>query len=143
MTQDTKKLGTSSGQRKNGQTSRAQLTEHVPAAAFLNCDGLAAVDVAQSGEVSEAMVSSCGADEGRVGRATRSSPLRCSDCTDLVHELSNVMTGVMVNAQLLDWRLPPYSRLKRPIHEMERNAQRARELLKALLRRLGDNLPTS
>ncbi len=69
----------------------------------------------------------------------RSSQLRCSDCAGLVHELSNTVTAVLMNAQLLGWRLPPYSRLKRPVLELERNAQRSSELLKRLSRQFGDN----
>jgi hypothetical protein len=104
-----------------------------------NLAGFSAFNLERSVEACEATVSSCDEDGGRDVKAPRSSPLRCSDCGDLMHELSNVMTGVVVNAQLLDWRLPPYSRLKRPVHEIERNAQRAHELLKSLLRRLGDS----
>jgi hypothetical protein len=62
--------------------------------------------------------------------------LQCSDCEDLLHELSNVVTGVLMNAQILECRLPPYSHLKRSVREMERNAQRGSELLKRLMRPL-------
>ena len=86
-----------------------------------------------------AAISSCGAGEERMADTPRSSPLRCSDCTDLVHDLANVVTGLSVNAQLLRWKLPPYSRLKRPVLEMERNAQRGGELLKRLLRLLKED----
>ena len=58
------------------------------------------------------------------------------ECTDLVHELANTTTAVLINAQLLGWKLPPYSRLKRPVREIERNAQRGSELIKRLLSRL-------
>jgi hypothetical protein len=58
------------------------------------------------------------------------------DCADLVHELANTTTAVLINAQVLDWKLPPYSRLKRPLREIERNAHRGSELMKQLLRRL-------
>ncbi len=93
-------------------------------------------DLGQGGWASEA-VSSCGAGEGRDTETSRSSQFRCSDCAALVHELSNRMTTVLMNAQLLEWRLPPYSRLKRPVLEVERNAQRGGELLKQLRRQLG------
>jgi hypothetical protein len=62
--------------------------------------------------------------------------LQCSDCEDLLHELSSVVTGVLMNAQVLEWKLPPYSHLKRSVREVERNAQRGGELLKRLMRRL-------
>lgn len=56
---------------------------------------------------------------------------------ETVHALSNVMTAVLMNSQVLDWKLPPYSRLKRLVREIERNAQRGGELLKRLQRQLG------
>jgi len=95
--------------------------------------------LSESSEALQAIVSSCGASEEHASVTACSSLLRCGDCRELAHELSNVMTAVIVNAQLLDWRLPPYSRLKRPVHEMERNAQRARELLRSLQRRMGES----
>lgn len=89
----------------------------------------------ESGRACEA-ASSCGADGERITETLRSSQLRCGDCSELLHQLSNTMTGVLMNVQLLGWKLPPYSRLKRPVLEVERNAQRAGELLKRLLQRL-------
>jgi len=53
---------------------------------------------------------------------------------DTLHELANAVTAVLINAQVLDWKLPPYSRLKRPVREIERHAQRGGALLKRLLR---------
>jgi hypothetical protein len=58
------------------------------------------------------------------------------DWADLMHELANTTTIVLMNAQILGWKLPPYSRLKRPLREIERNAQRGSELMKRLLNRL-------
>jgi hypothetical protein len=48
------------------------------------------------------------------------------------------MTSVLTNAQMLGWKLPPYSHLKRPVRQVERSAQRGAELLKCLMRKLGD-----
>ncbi len=96
------------------------------------------LDLGQSSWVSEA-ISSCGAGEGRDAKTPRSSQLRCNDCAGLVHELSNTMTAVLMNAQLLEWKLPPYSRLKRPVLEVERNAQRGGELLKRLRHQFGES----
>ena len=56
--------------------------------------------------------------------------------TDLLHQLANTTTGVLINAQVLGLKLPPYSHLRRPLREIERNAQRGGELMKSLLRRL-------
>lgn len=89
-----------------------------------------------SGSPGEAVVSSCGDQSGRVAQAARPFLLQCSDCGEILHELSNVVTGVLLNAQVLEWKLPPYSHLKRSVRELERNAQRGSELLKRLQRRL-------
>ncbi len=94
------------------------------------------VSQCESGSQREAMVSSCGDSKGRVPEMARPLRLQCSDCEDLLHELSNVVTGVLMNAQVLEWKLPPYSHLKRSVREVERNAQRGSELLKRLMRRL-------
>ncbi|MGA8874858.1 MAG: hypothetical protein WCC25_24135 [Candidatus Korobacteraceae bacterium] len=55
-----------------------------------------------------------------------------------MHQLSNVITPILMHAQMLEWKLPPYSHLKRSVRELERNARRGSELLKALMRRAGD-----
>ncbi len=88
------------------------------------------------GRQGEATGSSCGDSKGRVPEMARPLRLQCSDCEELLHELSNVMTGVLMNAHVLEWKLPPYSHLKRSVREVERNAQRGGELLKRLMRRL-------
>jgi hypothetical protein len=84
------------------------------------------------------VISSCGAGEGRDTETLRSSQLRCGNCADLVHELANTMAAVLLNTQLLEWKLPPYSRLKRAVLEVERNAQRGGELLKRLRQKFGE-----
>jgi hypothetical protein len=66
----------------------------------------------------------------------RSSHAFSRDCAGLVHELANTITAVLVNVQVLGWKVPPYSRLKRPLREIERNAQRGGELMKRLLTHL-------
>lgn len=72
--------------------------------------------------------------DGRQGVAgTQSSAAGCNHCTDALHELANTITAVLMNAQVMEWRLPPYSRLKRPAREIERHAQRSSELLRRLL----------
>jgi hypothetical protein len=81
------------------------------------------------------MSSSCGEHEGHAQEKACPSSLTCNDCVEVLHELANLMTGVMVNAQVLGWKLPPYSHLKRPVREVERNAQRGGELLKRLMLR--------
>jgi hypothetical protein len=96
----------------------------------------AAVDSGSDSGACEAVVSSCG-DQGRVLETARPWRLQCGDCEELLQELSHLITGVLTNAQLLAWKLPPYSHLKRSVREMERSAQRSSELLKRLTRRLG------
>jgi len=86
----------------------------------------------------EAMASSCGDSKGRAPEMARPLRLQCRDCEDLLHQLSNVITPILMHAQMLEWKLPPYSHLKRSVRELERNARRASELLKALVRRAGD-----
>jgi len=90
----------------------------------------------ESGWQCEAMASSCGGSKGGVAETARPLRLQCGDCEELLHELSNVITGVLMNAQVLEWKLPAYSHLKRSVREVERNAQRGGELLKRLMRRL-------
>ncbi len=86
----------------------------------------------------EAMASSCGDSEGHVSGMACPSQLPLEGCADLLHELSNLITGVLLNAQMLEWKLPPYSHLKRPVREVARNAQRGSELMKRLQRRCAD-----
>ncbi len=83
-------------------------------------------------EISE-MSSAGQAREERDRGNPRSSRAFSDDCENLVHELANTITAVLVNVQVLGWKLPPYSRLKRPLREIERNAQRGGELMKRLL----------
>lgn len=54
---------------------------------------------------------------------------------DTLHQVANAMTTVMINAQAVGWKLPPHSRVKRQVREIERSAQRGGELLKSLLQR--------
>jgi len=60
----------------------------------------------------------------------------CNDCAEILHGLNNVLASMLLNAQVLEWKLPSYSRSKRYLHEIERNAQRGGELVKQLLVRL-------
>lgn len=83
------------------------------------------------------MFSSCDKARECVRQRPHSSRLPCGECAEALHDISNIMTAVLVNARILGWKLPPYSHLKRPVHELERNAQRGGELLKVLARRLG------
>jgi hypothetical protein len=60
----------------------------------------------------------------------------CDDCAEILHGLNNVLASMLLNAQVMEWKLPSYSRSRRYIHEIERNAQRGGELVKRLLERL-------
>ncbi len=67
-----------------------------------------------------------------VSTAAQPSSLTAAEYHKVLHALTNIMTGLLMNAQLLDWKVPPYSRLKRYVREIERNAQRAAELANRL-----------
>ena len=84
------------------------------------------------------MSCSSGDQEGYVVEKACPSSSDCHECAELLHELSNVMTSVLTNAQVLGWKLPPYSHLKRPVREMERGAQRSGELLRRLMQRCSE-----
>jgi hypothetical protein len=89
-------------------------------------------------EIEALASSSCGDGKGCVPEIAHPLRLQCGDCAQLLHQLSNVITPILMHAQMLEWKLPPYSHLKRTVRELERNARRAGELLKALTRRAGD-----
>jgi hypothetical protein len=59
-----------------------------------------------------------------------------TDCTEILHDLGNVLSGMLVNAQVMQWKLPAYSHSKRYVREIERGAQRGGSLLQQLIRRL-------
>ena len=82
--------------------------------------------------------SSCGDGKGRDPETARPLRLQCGDCEELLHELANVITGVLMQSQITAWKLPPYSHVKRSVREIERNAQRGSELMKRIMRRIGD-----
>ena len=52
---------------------------------------------------------------------------------DTLHELANSVTALLLNTQILDWKLPPYSQLKRTVCEIERHAQLSSALVRRLL----------
>ena len=62
-----------------------------------------------------------------------SSPLTCESCIAVLHDLNNVFAAVLINAQVMECKLPSYSRSKRYIHEIERGAQRGGALVKRWL----------
>src|SRR5664279_3499615 len=64
-------------------------------------------------------------------------------CAETLHGLNNVLASMLLNAQVLEWKLPSYSRSRRYLHEIERNAQRGGELVKQLLRQLEARCPAA
>jgi len=58
------------------------------------------------------------------------------ECAEILHGLNNVLASMLLNAQVMEWKLPFYSRSRRYLHEIERNAQRGGELVRRLLERL-------
>jgi len=63
-------------------------------------------------------------------------PMATEYCIDILRDLNNTFAAVLMNAQVLDGKMPSYSRSKRYVHEIERSAQRGGALLKRLLDRL-------
>src|SRR6516165_3873408 len=57
----------------------------------------------------------------------------CGQQAEILHGLNNVLVSILLNAQLIEWKLPTYSHLRRNVHEIERSARRAAVLLKRLL----------
>jgi len=53
-------------------------------------------------------------------------------CCDILHGLNNALVSILLNAQVIEWKLPSYSRLKRNVHEVERSAQRGGLLVQRL-----------
>lgn len=51
---------------------------------------------------------------------------------ELLHGLNNVLVSVLLNAQLIEWKLPSYSGMRRSVHEVERSAQRGAVLVNRL-----------
>ena len=53
-----------------------------------------------------------------------------------LHDLNNVFVSILLNAQVIEWKLPSYSRIRRNVHEVERSAQRGGLLVKRILQQL-------
>jgi hypothetical protein len=51
---------------------------------------------------------------------------------EILHALNNVLVSIVLNAQIMEWKLPSYSRMRRNTHEIQRSAQRAGVLLKRI-----------
>jgi hypothetical protein len=83
-----------------------------------------------------------GSEEGAAAIVERE--ISCGQQAEIMHGLNNVLVSIMLNAQLIGWKLPSYSRLRRNVHEIERSAQRAGKLLKRLMaeERLRENPAT-
>ena len=75
----------------------------------------------------------------RHGPHASGSSVVCDECSEILHGLNNVLASMLLNAQVMEWKLPSYSRSKRYLHEIERSAQRGGELVKRLLVRLPDS----
>src|SRR5271157_4930638 len=53
----------------------------------------------------EAITSSCGDGKGCVAEMAHPLRLQCGDCEELVHQLANVITPILMHAQMLEWKL--------------------------------------
>lgn len=78
-------------------------------------------------------VTSLGQSGGENARLEPPSPPTTEYCVETLRDLSHAFAAVLMNAQVLDGKLPSYSRSKRYIHEIERSAQRGGAILKRLL----------
>jgi hypothetical protein len=85
---------------------------------------------AEAAPVSNQIESTC------KGQCASDRAARCGECAEIFVGLNNALASVILNAQVMEWKLPSYSRSKRYLHEIERNAQRGGELVKRLLGRL-------
>ncbi len=82
------------------------------------------------------VVSSLGQSGGESAQLTpQPSPPASEYCIEVLRDLSSTFAAVLINAQVLDGKMPSYSRSKRYVHEIERSAQRGGALLKRLLER--------
>jgi hypothetical protein len=99
----------------------------------------AALDEANDIPASVSCLCGTGAVGCSIGQSEKSNVTapRCSHGSrgraDAMHDLASTITAVLINAQMLEWKLPPYSRLKRLVREIERHAQRSGALVKGLL----------
>lgn len=59
----------------------------------------------------------------------------------ILHDLNNVFVSILLNAQVIEWKLPSYSRIKRNVHEVERSAQRGAVLVKRISQRVQATVP--
>jgi len=82
---------------------------------------------------SDEAMAGCNGDGEENGAATSLSLRAYPHFAGTLHELANSVTALLINTQVLDWKLPPYSHLKRSVREIERHAQRSSALVKRLL----------
>jgi hypothetical protein len=113
----------------HGSMQCSRLPGDAPTASFSGVAASAAAD-----RFNRLETASCEYDRDAVG----ASRFSCDERSDLLHQLANILTSVIMNAQMLEWKLPAYSHLKRPLRELERSAQRGGELVKQLMRRAGE-----
>jgi hypothetical protein len=52
--------------------------------------------------------------------------------SQILHGINNMLVSILLNAQVIEWKLPSYSRIRRNVHEVERSAQRGAVLLSRL-----------
>jgi len=60
---------------------------------------------------------------------------RCANkaVAETLHDLNNVLLAILLNADVIAWKLPSYSRVKRNLHEIERSARSGAVLVRRLL----------
>jgi hypothetical protein len=91
--------------------------------------------------VVEPIISKDGNPDLRVLSGATSSNIGREGWAEILHGLNNVLASMLLNAQVMEWKLPSYSRSRRYLHEIERIAQRGGELVKRLLGQLEAECP--
>lgn len=64
--------------------------------------------------------------------ANPSATVSANELGEILHGLNNVLVSIVLNAQIMEWKLPSYSLMRRNTHEIQRSARRAGVLLKRL-----------
>jgi hypothetical protein len=82
----------------------------------------------------ERLSSNDGKREAQVMGSACASRLTSARCGDLLQELNRALGSIVMNAQVMQWKLPAYSHSKRYVREMERSAQRGASLVSQLVR---------
>jgi len=101
---------------------------------------MAAFDQTRVSDGRQVVEEKSGLEKVQLARESGPSPATDSirQYCDILHDLNNALVSILLNAQLIEWKLPSYSRIKRNIHEIERSAQRVGVLVRGLRESVDD-----